>query len=98
VVTIIKTQKHLYIYGLYYVACIVYAVSVVKRSCVCPSVCLSRRSTAAAAAGGFAAEVGPTVRRSNILVYFILFSECALSSKMCDKHYVRTYRGKSKHK
>jgi len=35
-----------------------YAVSVVKRSSVRPSVCLSRWSTAAAAAVGFAAEVG----------------------------------------
>jgi len=35
-----------------------YAVSVIKRSNVRPSICLSRRLTAAAATGGFAAEVG----------------------------------------
>jgi len=34
-----------------------YTISVIKRSSVRPSVCLSRRSTKAAAAGGFAAEV-----------------------------------------
>jgi len=35
-----------------------YAVSIIKQSSVRPSVCLSRRVTAVAVVGGFAAEVG----------------------------------------
>jgi len=42
-----------------------YAVSVIKRSSVCQSICLSRRLTVAAATGGFAADVG---RRQQISI------------------------------